>query len=179
MNSMFMVTGESPKQFYIRIAAQARKSGLPADAINTIAEFTWMKGLPKDIAIHVQSFPTQNLDNKVLTANNYWRAHGGKPSPNYLSYAYQSSSSAGNFYPDEEEPYMRPVPQPQQIIRQQQQQLQRQPEPTIYSRPLRSRRLTRFPPEQRQPVVEAPRPQRTQQDFDVNRILTPQGFGRQ
>src|SRR5215210_3546125 len=59
MNSMFMVAGESPKQFYIRIAAQARKSGLPVDAIETITEFTWMKGLPKDIAIHVQSFPTQ------------------------------------------------------------------------------------------------------------------------
>ena len=53
MNNIFMITGESPKQFYIWISAQARKSGLPADAIDTIAEFTWMKGLPKDIAMHV------------------------------------------------------------------------------------------------------------------------------
>src|SRR4051812_23128283 len=48
INSMSMVSGESPKQFYIQIGAQVRKSGLPADAIETITEFTWMKGLPKD-----------------------------------------------------------------------------------------------------------------------------------
>ena len=67
-----------------------------------------MKGLPKDIAMHVQSFPTQTLDNKVITANNYWRAYNGKPSPNYLKYMYQGSMTTNNAYAEEEEPYLPP-----------------------------------------------------------------------
>src|SRR3954453_7367673 len=85
---MFMLTGKSPRQFYICITTQIRKSGIPADAIEPIMELTWMKGLPQDISMHVQSFPTQTLENKVTTAHNYWRAHGGKPSPSYLNYMY-------------------------------------------------------------------------------------------
>jgi hypothetical protein len=156
MNNMFMATGESPKQFYIRISAQARKSGLPANAIDTIAEFTWMKGLPKDITIHVQSFPTQTLDNKVITANNYWKAHGGKPSPNYLRYMYQGSSSANNTYSEEEEFYQQPEPQMQQLAPRQQQFQQQQ----TNLRPLRNRNFLRPQPIP-QPVAEIARPQRT------------------
>lgn len=68
---------ENPRTFYMRVLAAVEEAGYPADAQEALVEEWFVRGLHKEIALHVQSGVTMDLPQLVESAENYWTARTG------------------------------------------------------------------------------------------------------